>query len=263
MTIEDAGEAIDDDLVVEHDGTLVFAHSRHECTKFPFGASSDRRDNEKCCDKCFCYVCDTQSSNCMAWPVHCMAHDKSSAWKSMRDKARRDAAAPPQAPGAAPAGATAQPVTAEDTAQGQLARHGKASFPRAAGFFDFLMVDCCLHEHDSVPHNCELGKYFNLDRVALPAPSTVPDVGPGSVSADDDLNGGWKHWKQYVGKASAVSVLEAVSGTSYAPTYTARIRGPSPGGHSLRSTVCDVAALCLSPCLTHCSPPTATCTAEP
>lgn len=92
-----------------------------------------RKDNVKCCDKCYCFVCDKPASECTSWGTagqanyssHCHASDTGNdarIWKNKRNNAKNGGAAamrlPPQPP--------RRPLIAAPRTQGP---HGSGPFP--------------------------------------------------------------------------------------------------------------------------------------
>jgi hypothetical protein len=72
-----------------------FPHSRENCATHPF---TNGGDNTMHCSNCYCYVCDTPSSDCMTWASHCMAFHKDPRWRAERARAKRGARERPPAP---------------------------------------------------------------------------------------------------------------------------------------------------------------------
>jgi hypothetical protein len=84
---------VDDDLqaVGVLQTTVVYPHARADCrTRLFSGEASDEAHdkNVQTCDKCYCYVCDVEASNCKAWNSHCMACDRRTAWRNLRTRKR-------------------------------------------------------------------------------------------------------------------------------------------------------------------------------
>ena len=66
-----------------------FIHARENCVIEPFAV-----DPSKHCDKCFCYVCDVNASDCTEWDSHCHAKNNERKWKNLRSKIRSRKKAP-------------------------------------------------------------------------------------------------------------------------------------------------------------------------
>ncbi|XP_068665500.1 RPM1 interacting protein 13-like [Aristolochia californica] len=94
-----ADEGSDDLLIVGEKGEVAcrdFAHTRHDCVKFPFSSTSHARH----CDLCHCYVCDIRAP-CVFWGTgklstdHCHSTDKEERWKAERRVFKCGTPAPP------------------------------------------------------------------------------------------------------------------------------------------------------------------------
>ena len=99
------------DMDVGEDGLMVaksnvtnanidYAHMHHSCGmhKFVFDAQIHGypNDNERYCEKCYCFVCDAPASECKEWSggggnyeAHCHSHDKDKTWVGMREATLR------------------------------------------------------------------------------------------------------------------------------------------------------------------------------
>jgi hypothetical protein len=102
-----ADDSNDDDVTCTgrtgDNALLDFPHARENCVAFKFVQGQE----SKCCDNCYCYVCDAPAKDCPEWEAeHCKASHTSAAWQQRRAqwKARLAAAA------AAKAAAAAGPV---------------------------------------------------------------------------------------------------------------------------------------------------------
>lgn len=83
----------DDDLqtVGVVTAAVVYPHLRADCqsNKFEYmNTDAAHAVNVKKCDKCYCYVCDSEASKCTSWSSHCMASDKRTAWRNLRTRKR-------------------------------------------------------------------------------------------------------------------------------------------------------------------------------
>jgi len=84
----------DDDLeVLGIRNEVILPHNRCDCPKNKFSMSGcDAHQNEKHCDKCYCYVCDCLASECKSWNsnwmqhAHCNATDKINRWVQKRQE---------------------------------------------------------------------------------------------------------------------------------------------------------------------------------
>lgn len=73
---------------------VVYPHARADCPKCSFDpviSDAAHALNVNKCAKCYCYVCDSLVSECPSWDKHCMAIDKTNAWRKLRmvTKARK------------------------------------------------------------------------------------------------------------------------------------------------------------------------------
>ena len=88
------GEAAGDVQVVGVLGTApVLPHHRDQCRRHSFvGGNTDvaQERNVLACEQCFCYICDVAAARCAAWEAHCMASERVSAWRCVREKTRRE-----------------------------------------------------------------------------------------------------------------------------------------------------------------------------
>ena len=71
----------------------VLPHCRADCPIYKYTPTENVKigpyeDNEKFCEKCFCYVCDKKASDCPSWNLtrepHCNANSKAACWKARR-----------------------------------------------------------------------------------------------------------------------------------------------------------------------------------
>lgn len=68
--INDAQNPDDDVMITSSNVTnpnIDYSHIRHHCGVYVFSSGSTSSDNERCCDKCYCYVCDTLAVECGYW----------------------------------------------------------------------------------------------------------------------------------------------------------------------------------------------------
>ncbi|XP_035693795.1 uncharacterized protein LOC118427935 [Branchiostoma floridae] len=74
--------------------TVNFPHPRSACPHHPFSTADSilrgpYMQNESCCDKCYCYVCDKPAKECGwwgdSWRAHCNAYRKNSVWQRVRN----------------------------------------------------------------------------------------------------------------------------------------------------------------------------------
>ena len=98
---DEAGPAVEEEDAVEIVGSngsnalADFPHPRHACVVHPFPepGSEDRRTRARVhCDKCFCFLCDSEADKCVAWDEHSIAQDDAG-WLAVRAALR-----PPAAP---------------------------------------------------------------------------------------------------------------------------------------------------------------------
>ena len=45
---------------------VTYPHNRSDCTEYPHRVG-DTKNNERYCDKCYCYVCDVLVAQCEVW----------------------------------------------------------------------------------------------------------------------------------------------------------------------------------------------------
>jgi len=94
---------------------VILPHSRHDCLKNVFlltkcsGPETGRAfratcQNQKHCDKCYCYVCDCLASECKEWTKkeHCNATDERNYWVRKRQEYKNKNQAKPSLAVAAP-----------------------------------------------------------------------------------------------------------------------------------------------------------------
>lgn len=84
----------DGDLVFVLEKTVLntlehYPHFRFDCSIHPFRRMRTPRKQEFC-EKCFCYVCDTEASKCSEWMNHYKAISTSTAWRNMRKTRQED-----------------------------------------------------------------------------------------------------------------------------------------------------------------------------
>lgn len=77
-----------------------FPHARENCVAVRFVQGQE----SKCCNNCYCYVCDAPAKDCPEWSEHCKASHRSAAWQQRRAqwKARQSAPAPARPRAVAP-----------------------------------------------------------------------------------------------------------------------------------------------------------------
>lgn len=81
------GEESDEIELVGIKNLTRFSHLRQYCTEEPFFQTNALR----CCESCFCYVCDRKALECKTWKIHCHAVEKGAdaeRWKAMRNRMR-------------------------------------------------------------------------------------------------------------------------------------------------------------------------------
>ncbi|XP_078612974.1 uncharacterized protein LOC144882816 [Branchiostoma floridae x Branchiostoma japonicum] len=94
--VSSAGSPDPNGLIVTYSrpaDTVNFPHPRSACPHHPFSTADSilrgpYMQNETCCDKCYCYVCDKPAKECglwgACWRAHCNAHRKNTAWQRVR-----------------------------------------------------------------------------------------------------------------------------------------------------------------------------------
>eukprot|EP01048_Picozoa_sp_COSAG05_P004013 COSAG05_NODE_201_length_14387_cov_59.959476_7_plen_2387_part_00 len=183
-----------DDLVVtgqsREDPSLLFPHARFDCRMpsmdfskvggFAYAhpscmptTSAALLQNRKHCERCYCYVCDMPASECRNWgeskygePQHCMATDSNPSWVQMRAVEKRERSdnaegLPPWMRGlpkelvlqTPPQNYVSKIITPAVTPH--------QTWPRQAGYADFMLPRCIMHTHTELPDNALLSKYFH------------------------------------------------------------------------------------------------------
>ena len=86
-------ESDEDCVVVECRQADVLPHCRADCPTEIYKPTDNVKigayeNNNKFCDKCFCYICDKKADQCLSWNAtrepHCNANSKSPCWKARR-----------------------------------------------------------------------------------------------------------------------------------------------------------------------------------
>jgi hypothetical protein len=82
----------DEDLrVVGTKNHVELPHNRQNCTNFPHNALVPATSNQQYCAKCYCFVCDTNASECQEWDEHCHATDAgpyATKWRNLREQVK-------------------------------------------------------------------------------------------------------------------------------------------------------------------------------
>ena len=116
-----ADDSNDDDVTCTgrtgDNALLDFPHARENCVAFKFVQGQE----SKCCDNCYCYVCDAPAKDCPEWEAeHCKASHTSAAWQQRRAQWKACLAAAAAAKAAAAANSAA-PSAAANAAAGRFA----------------------------------------------------------------------------------------------------------------------------------------------